>query len=471
MNNRTILSAVCCLLLHLSSVGCGDAPILDLKIVTPEGADPFTGADTVRLLVSNPASEHSVTVTDPGSFTLELEVAVESAAGTITLEALSSQKMVARGETPPMILRPEEQQLSLLVARAGELSLLKPRLGASASHMASTLLPSRGVLMAGGQDSAGAAVATAALYNFFQHKLETISSLPAPRAGAVAAYCGATCGVVALGGDGKTLASTMLRYDGATWAEYKDGLDAATRRRDAGIASLADGSYLVAGGAGVSGAQDTFLRLRPGTVSSAPSMEALPARARAARQRPAMAAGTGSVLIAGGQTKGKPACEIFFLATLSSQTVTLPGTTDLAGGAAAATLKDGRVALVGGRDSAGTLLRDAWIVDPSTLTVTHVKGALTTGRADHRLMRIDNHLLVLGGVVGTSWAAEAEVLDGSTLKGIKQITMQAPRSGFVTQHLGIRGAGDVRSLLVAGGVDAGGTVNELEVYQSSTPLN
>ncbi len=471
MSTHSLFSVLYSLLFILSCTACGDAPVLDLKIVTPEGADPLFGADTVRVVVSNPASSHSAAVTDPGTISLELEVAAESAEGTITLEALANKKLLARGETPPMLLRPEEKQMSLLVARAGELSVLRPRLGAPASAMASAFMPARGILLAGGQDNAGKALATAAVYNYFHHRLDSAKPLPSPRAGAVAAYCGSSCAVVALGGAGKTLATTMARYDGASWVEYKDGLDAATRRGGAGIASLADGSYLVAGGAGVSGdALDTFLRFRPGSSSSAPSMEVLPARARAARLVPAMAAGTSAVVIAGGQAKGKPACEVFYRTSLSSQPLALPGGADLAGGMAAVTLSDGRVALVGGRDSAGKLLRDAWFVDPSTLKATRVEGALAAGRAGHRVVRIDTHLVVLGGAADSGLAVKAEVLDASTLKSVGDTPMKAPRTSFVVMPLGVGNNSRARSLLVAGGADAKGPVNRLEVYQTSLPL-
>ena len=464
-------SVLCSLFLILLCHACGDPALLDLTIVTPEGTDPFTGADTVRLSVSNPASRTSSSLSSPKSVALELDVEVESAAGIITLEALGKDKLMARGETPPMILRPTDQQLSLLVARAGELSVLRPRLPTAAGGMASAVLPSLGVLLAGGEDGAGAALAKASAYNFFTHKVESIPALPAARAGAVAVHCGSSCGVVALGGDGKALATTMVRYDGKSWAAYKDGLDPATRRAGAGLASLGDGSYLVAGGVGVGGAAlDTFLRLRPGSAASSPALEALPSRARAARKSPAMAQGTGAVVIAGGQAKGEPACEVFFLSTLSSQKVTLAGGAELASGVAAATLSDGRVAIVGGRDSAGKLTRDAWIVDPSTLQVTHVKEALAAGRADHRMIRVDAHLVVIGGRVDAGLADHAEVLNAGTLKSLRKITTQAPRSAHSLRLLGIRGGGAGRSLLVAGGVDAKGPVTRLEIYQTSELL-
>ncbi len=462
--------ALAALLLLLCCHACGDPAVLDLTVVTPEGTDPFTGADAVRLWVSNPASSTSSQISNASDVSLELDIEVESAAGTITLEALAKGKLLARGETPPMILRPADQQLSLMVARAGELSTLRPRLASTAIGMASTVLPSLGVLLAGGKDGGGAAVSTASAYNFFTHKVEPLPALPAARAGAVAARCGSTCGVVALGGDGAGLATTMVRYDGKSWASYKDGLDPATRRTGAGLASLGDGTYLVAGGAGAGGtALDTFLRLRPGTVASSPTLEALPSRARAARKSPALAVGTGAVVIAGGQAKGEGSCEVFFLATLSSRAVTLAGGADLASGAAAATLSDGRVALVGGRDHAGALLRDAWIVDPSTLQVTHVKEALSAGRADHRVIRVDTHLVVVGGRVDAGLATQAELLDAGTLKSLRKVTMLTPRAGHSLQLLGVRGGGAGRSLLVAGGADGKGLVKQMEIYQTSVP--
>lgn len=455
-----ILCALCSVL-----CSCSDPPLLELVITTPEGADPFTGADSVRLSVSAPATRQVTKISDPARFDLELELEVASAAGTITLEALAGTNLLARGETPPMILRPEEQQVSLLVGKAGAFSLLRPRLPAATSQLVSVLLPGQGVLLAGGVDTSGVAQARVSLYDFFQHKLLTRAPLPAARAGAVGAYCGATCGVLALGGDAKALATTLLRFDGARWSTFKDNLDPASRRRGAGLAYLDSTSYLVVGGSNAAGPLDTFLVLKPGTESSPPSLKALPGRARAARSSPALAPGTGSVVIAGGQAAGQPACEVYFRSSGSSQPVTLPGAS-LASGAAAVDLKDGSVAIIGGTDSAGKLLRDAWIVVPSTLKVTHVANALAAGRTGHEVVRVGQRLVLVGGFIDSGAAATtAEVLAADSLLSVSQpATQRARGDGLTVQRMG------QGSLLLAGGSDGKKAQDTLELYETGTLL-
>ena len=454
------------LLLVFLFAACGDAPLLDLTIVTPEGPDPLAQVDAVRVTLSNPREVQSTRVDNSSSFELELEVEVDSAVGIITLEGMAGKILAARGETPPLILRPEEQQMSLLVARAGALSTLRPRFSGAAAGMVSVLLVGKGVLLAGGTDATGKALAGAAVYDFFDHQLTSARPLPAARSGAVAVPCGNTCAVVALGGDATTLSSTISRFDGSVWKEYKDdGLDPGTRRRDAGIATLSDGSYLVAGGSGLAGALDTLLRFDPGDTNRAPGFTVLGKRAVAARKHPAVAAGISSVVIGGGQAAGGPVFEVFYLSSSSSREVKQTTPAALAGGAAAAGLSDGEAAFVGGRDSSGKLLRDAWIVDPTTLKVTHIKDALARGRADHQLFRVGSQLVVLGGVVEGGLADRAEVLDAVTLKNLGQPATQTPRSSHVVQRLG------QRSLLMAGGLDAkGAPVDRLEVWQTSELL-
>ena len=446
-------------------LGCGDPPLLELKIVTPQGPDPLATADSVRLVVSNPPSEMTYPISGSQGFSLDLDLDVNSEVGTITLEALANGVMKARGETPPLMMRSQEQQLSILVAPAGALSLLRPKMTQPGKSMTSVLLPGAGILLAGGLDPSGKGLSSVEVYDFFDHVLRSVADLPESRAGAVGAYCGSTCGIIALGWDAKALAQHILSFDGSTWVKFADGLDPATRRRDASLASLGDGTYLVAGGVDVAGtARSTLLILNPGTVNDPPTLKALSRSAVAARLRPAMAAGTGAVVIAGGQATGQSPCEVFYKASLSNKAVTLPGQT-LASGAAAVDVGDGRVAIIGGRDPLGKLLTDAWIVDPTNPDkVVRVEKSLAAGRAGHQAIRLGSHIVVLGGTSAAGLATTAEVLDAATLtplKGLKK-AMKVPRSGALAVHLG------PTSVLVAGGSDASGAaVQALEVYQTS----
>jgi hypothetical protein len=444
---------------------CSEAPLLDLRLVTPDGPDPLSTADRVRLVVSEPATEQTMALTSSQSFSVELKAEVAGAAGSVILEGYAGDVLVARGETPPMALRPSARQMSLLVGRAGALSALRPGLQSAGANMISVLLPGRGVLLVGGLDGSDRALSDAALYDFFEHAVAPVAPLPEARAGAVGATCGSTCAVVALGESDKGMADHLLVFDGETWTSVADGLSPAERRREAGIALLGDGTYLIVGGEGPAGALDTVLRLTPGSDTSTPTLDVLAARARAARVRPAVAAGTGAVVVAAGQSPGAPAAEIFYTTSSSFQALALPGPS-LSSGTAASDLGDGRIAIVGGRDAAGTLLRDAWIVDPVTVQVTHLANCLAEARVDHQLARTGQHLVVLGGQTASGLAASAEVLEVKGLTRIRDTPMQALRTAFTLGRLG------PGSFLVAGGRGGSGAtaVALMEVYETAIPM-
>ncbi len=436
--------------------GCSDAPLLELKIITPPGADPLTGVDVVRLHVTDPAVDRKFQVIDPAHIDLEVEVAVESAAGVITLEGSASGKLAARGETPPLLLAPAEGTLSIMVARAGATSALTPALKQPVFDPITQLLPGLGILLAGGSDAAGKAVKSAALYNFFSHQLGDLPAMPEARSGAVAAYCGSRCVSIALGGDGTNLAKTVLSYDGAMWATFSDGLDDLARRTGSATAPLDDGTYVVAGGLDSKGAAlDTLLLLDPGSSTSVPGLRKLSSRSAAARPSP-VAAGTGAFALISGAGKA----EVFSRISLSSQVVTLSGTAPHSGAAVSA-MSDGSFMLVGGKDAAGKLLADAWRVEPKTLKVTYYKDALSAGRHGHAVRQVGTRLVVLGGSGSAGLAAKLEILDAITLKAVSSADQAIPRQGPRVERLG------PGSLLVAGGVDkAGAAVPSLEIFES-----
>jgi hypothetical protein len=453
---------------------CGDPPLLDLKIVTPAGDDPLANVAGVRLLVTDPFEEQSFDVTGGGELDVELELEVRGEVGSVVFEGWSATgELIARGETPPLVLRPVDERLALLVARTGAVSRLKPTLPNAALGMTTVVVPASGVLLAGGEDSGGKPQRGAALYDFYFHLLESLPRLPAPRSGAVGAFCGASCAVLVGGVDDKGHATKVLRYDGLDWRELDDGLSPPDRRRGAGIAALADESYLVVGGVGAAGPLNTALVLDPGTAASTPpTLKLLPARMAAARATPAVAGAKGKViLVAGGQQKGEAPAELYFADTATFQALTLDGPAPLSGTAAVG-LGDGRLAIIGGRDEAGLLLRDAWIIDPETLKVSRRADVLEQGRAGHQALLLGEQLqsggagggsgqiVVVGGERENGLAGEIEVLAAKDLAPAGKVPLGA-RRGLGVAHMG------GGSLLVAGGEKAGGGLEQaLEVYQT-----
>lgn len=441
---------LCVILLLLAA--CSDPPVLDLKIVVPPGEDPLKGVDTVRLHVTDPAVDKNFQVTDPNQIDIEVEVAVESAAGVITLEGAVSGKIQSRGETPPVLLVPEAGSLSLLVARAGVTSKLSPELKLAGADMVSLLLPSLGIFFVSEKQ--------ASLYDFFTHTMKDVALPPEARSGSVAAPCGNGCITLALGKSGSVLAKTLISYDGAAWTSFPDGLDDLARRAGAATASLGDGTYVVAGGVdGTGAALDTLLHLDPGSASIVPGLRKLSSRSATARAAP-VAAGTGGLVLIAGAGKA----EVFSRTSLASQAVTLPGVAPHTG-AAICTLSDGAFLLVGGADASGKTLRDVWRVDPKTLRVTHYKDALASGRQGHAALQVGGRLVVLGGKGDAALATRLELLDATTLKAVTTVDQAVQRTGVHADRLG------PGSVLISGGLDStGAPVKTLEIYQRDTPL-
>jgi hypothetical protein len=436
---------------------CPDPALMELEVATPAGADPLATADRLRLVVSDPPMEWEAAITQPRRFTLEADLEVDGSVGTLTLEALAGSDLVARGETPPMALWPVDARMRLLVAKAGELSPLRPFMDHAGPGMTAVLVPAEGILLAGGLDAEGKPQALASMYNIFVHDLELVVSMPESRTGAIGAICGSTCGVIALGRDDGGLASRILTYLGGEWIIDQDGLSPEHRRENAGSARLEDGSYLVVGGVGDQGPLDTAILLDPGSVTHLPGMTVLDERMHAARGGPAVAGGGNGVLVvAGGQEAGAPPAELFVSSSESFVELTWSGPA-LARDTAATDLEDGRMVLVGGRDEDGVLLSDAWIVDPEAMTVSHRPDVLKQGRAGHRLKRVGQELVVVGGVTAEGLAATAEVLRVKDLSSLREVDMWEPRQSCIVRSLG------VGSFLVAG------EVPRLEVYQVKEP--
>lgn len=437
---------------------CLDPALMELEVATPAGVDPLAAADRLRLVVSDPPREWEAAISEPRRFALELDLEVDGSVGTITLEALAGSDLVARGETPPMVLWPMNARMRLLVAKAGELSPLRPFMDHAGSDMTAVLVPSEGILLAGGIDAEGMPRAQASLYDIFVHDLKQVPPMPGPRSGAIGAICGSRCGVIALGRDDSGLASRILTYLGGEWITDEDGLSPEHRRENAASARLEDGLYLVVGGVGEQGPLDTAILLDPGSTTHLPGMVVLDERMHAARSKPAVAnGGNGILLVAGGQEAGEPPAELFVSTSESFIELTWTGPA-LARDTAATDLGDGRMVLVGGRDEEGVLLEDAWIVDPEAMTVSHRPGVLKQGRASHRLKQVGQELVVVGGITADGLAATAEVLRVKDLSLLRQVEMWEPRQSCIVEKLG------QRSFLVAGDVP------RLEVYQVKEPV-
>jgi len=444
---------------------CAEPALLELSLVVPEGVDPLSGADEVRVRVTRTEGQSTTTLADPQALDLSFDVEVAGEYGQVLLEAYSGGALIARGETPSFTLRPLDDAFGLLVGRAGEVSSLKTHLDAPRAAMLVAPLPSIGFLVAGGHDAAGLPSSAAEIYDHWNHTCTTLSTaLPEARAEGVAVSCGSACALIALGRNRDGLASSFLSYSGA-WAQIADGLDASLRRRRAAVAALEDGSYLVVGGLNSTDEpMNSMLRLRTGGGVE-PGFTLLSQPMREARDEPAVASTGTAVVVVGGQAVEGLAGEVVYLASGETLALALGGQAPSVGAAAVA-LANGKVAIIGGRDPSGQLLADGWLVDPLTRDVTHVENALNVARAGHIAMVVNGQIVVIGGEDMSGISSSFEILSES-LRSLEVKEAPGPRA---QAHAVAVGAG---SFLLFGGLDATGqpvsAVGLFETGQISLP--
>ena len=444
----------------LLGIGCGETPLLDLRVVTPEGADPLAGADQLVLRVVAPSHTARYPIGDGSAFRIESELEVHGEISRIELEAFGGATLLARGESPPLVLRSESDNLALLVGVAGRLSTLSERMPYTANDPMVALLPSWGFLLAGGQGADGHALASYAFYDVFEQRSVAITEelMPEARAGAAVAVCGAGCAVLALGRTLGGLANTLLVFDGS-WRSLPDGLDPAQRRERFGAVGLADGSLLLVGGAGADGQPvPGLLRLSHGGGVT-PKLALLPQRVVAPRVAPSVARAGDWVLALGGQPAGQEPAELVRLRDAAALPLPWEGPTPE--GAATVGLENGLIAVVGGSAPGGEPLADGWLVDPVARTVRHLGPVLAAGRRGHALLRCGDALVVVGGE-GASGATVSEVERLSLELRLEEAAVdQRARQG---QRAGALGPG---TFFIFGGSSAEGLLKTIEVYQTA----
>ncbi|HEX7085876.1 MAG TPA: Ig-like domain-containing protein [Vicinamibacterales bacterium] len=235
-------------------------------------------------------------------------------------------------------------------------------------------------------------------------------------------------------------------------------------RHGATATALPDGSVLVAGGRGVDGP------LAAADVISA-SGAVLPAAPLGVARADHAAAPLpdGRVLVAGGHVTAAQEDGSFVETVTGSVEVFDPGAGGwyAAGslaypraGATAATLPDGRVAIVGGRDESGPVLA-VEIYDPSVGGLV-AGGSLAMPRADAAVaVTRSGHIVVAGGTVDGVAQASADVIDpvrGTVATvGLLEARAGASATALVTD-----------TVLIAGGTNEQGVLASAEVLDPET---
>ena len=137
-------------------------------------------------------------------------------------------------------------------------------------------------------------------------------------------------------------------------------------------------------------------------------------------------------------------------------------------GHAATGLADGRVLITGGRDSAGTIVATAEVVDPANQTSTAI-GMLNTARIDHTATLLaDGRVLIAGGTGASGALASAEIFDPANLgAGFRMLsaTMGAARARHTATRLH-----DGRVIIAGGDVDGTAEIFEPTAESFSSTL-
>ena len=300
-------------------------------------------------------------------------------------------------------------------------------LGTARSFHTATLLPNGKVLIAGGQDASGKALATAEVYDPSSGKFSpTANTMPNKAFGASATLL--STGKVLLAGGGNS--STQL-YDPATntWSNA-GGMSAQRSNHTATL--LGNGKVLIAGGTGNNGATTNSAQLYD------PSTGAFTSTGNMSVGRDfhtATLLPNGKVLIAGGRTGSSKSytdvssAEIYDPATGN---FTATGSMSKLRYGHTAVIFNGKVVISGGSSNGGTsALPDAELYDPVAGTFA-VTGSMTAGRQYFTSTLVAGVVLTTGGLNGSTVLASTDFYQGAGFTAGAALTSCAPQNASCT---------------------------------------
>jgi hypothetical protein len=424
--------------LALTLCACtGTVGTVTLDLATAPGSQVLDAVDTLRLTITNPHQVIESKRTQAG-FDLALDLDAGGATGALIVEGLdASGALIACGQSPKFPVAAINAHLVIYMAPPRSIALAPMMLDAPRSEVSGTALD-YGVVLAGGRDPGGAPSAAIAIYNAYDHSLIGGIPLPAPRAG-VALGTGPNGGVYLFGGSGPdgNPTGTLWRFDttvppNGAYTTITD--QAGFARTNQLIVATGSDHYLITG--------TPALGLELGTLVARTDIASLPA--------------VGAAVV---PPDGMPAA-IFADAVLvrfrQGAFDTLAGNGHI--DAAAATLPDGRVVVIGGGEPA--LSRDALVINGATGEVTVIHDAIATARAHPSVAATSRHVVIAGGTdMAGAPIATAEVLDARTLAPVATLPIR-PRTGMFAVAL------PTDQVLLVGGTPA---AREIELFTPEPP--
>jgi len=356
---------------------------------------------------------------------------------------------------------------TLSFAAGGTWSSTGTMISARDGHTA-TMLANGKILAAGGTNN-GVALTSAELYNPAAGTWASTGSMSVARSHARAILLSNGSVLIMGGCVNDCLSSTtnnaeLYNPNTGTFSATGSMLQA---RSDFGVALLANGQVLVAGGCtafDVNGCTSVTAR----TEIYNPSAGTWKATAALRAARYAMMATTlasGKVLVAGGSTAALDALSSSEIYDPTAKTWTLGAKmVQPRGDYASITLATGKILFAGGENNSGVSINNAELYDPTTGKFT-ATGNMTATRVEHTAVLLANgKVLVSGGnnqtINGATPLASAEIYNPATGTWSATGSMSNARAGHTSTvlHNG--------KVVNAGGSDA---VNELDSAELYTP--
>ena len=385
----------------------GTTGTITLDLATAPDSHLLDAVQRLRVTITDPRQVVEATRTASG-FDLALEVDATATNGALSVEGFDAAgALIACGQSPRFPVAAINAHVVVYVAAPRSIAVSPAKVSAARGGVAAAPI-SLGAVLAGGIETTGAPSTATAVYNAFDHSLVEGIPLPAPRVGPAMAT-DASGGVYMFGGTGPggQPAGTLWRFDttvppNGAFAMITDQPGYA--RTGELIVPVGAGTYLITGtpalelSAGMLTARSDVTGGLPAAGATAVPGDGMPT---------AIFAGDAVVRFRGNA----------FAALSGDHPVA---------GAAAVTLPDGRIAVIG-----GTASRDVLVVDAAAGSVAVIPGVLSTARIHPAVAATSRHVVVTGGLTpaGDPIAA-ADVLDARTLAPVVTLPLVTGSGGF-----------------------------------------
>ena len=462
-------------------IGCSKEVTVDIRVLIPDGQNPFSGVTTLKLKLLTASPREYIIATDgAGNFDFTIKDVPTGEYAEMVLSGYDSQnKLISLGHTPSVPLTSALYgYIQIFFCRVEQFARIPGVMTTARSRMAVHRFSDLLLLISGGKDSAGQPLSSAEVYNPFSLGFEpTTSPMLIPRAGHVALPVSTgdvfIHGGLTSGGSGLVEVSSAERFSAASWTFTTE--NGAGEGRAATVTAVMPGDtlrYLLLGGEQANGtALSSVMQYNPDTFTLTGFTPALPSPRSAFTATPVTTLGTEQLLIFGGATSTESTA--LLLATAGSGSVSeLANAPAPRRGHGAVKLSDGKVLLFGGRDALGNPLDEIILYDPACnpgsggcTGFTTLATKLASPRYGHRVFPLPaNKLLVAGGrTVNGNVLGNGEIFTydqgAGTLTAESQPAMTTGRADFAAHKL------PTGAIIFIGGVDNGGNpLNSAELF-------